>query len=101
MTREQYNEFLYIRHDVNEVAKANSTDAEFYISTSYCTELKQKATDLLTAIGYYPCRIGHPWWDTHKTMDEKIIFIHFESEEAWHECTLQHEREAFCKAINA
>ena len=101
MTREEYNEYLFIRHNVREVARKNSETADFYISMNYSAELKQKATDLLTAIGYYPCRIGHPWWDTHKTTDEKIIFIYYGTPEAWHEVTLQSEREAFCNAINA
>ena len=101
MTREQYNEFLSIRHDVNYIAKKNARDAEFYISTSHCPELKQKAADLLNAIGYYPCRIGSPWWDRNRTEGEKIIFIYFGTPEAWHERTFQDEREAFCNAINA
>ena len=100
MTREQRNEFNYYRKLVRELEKDHSTTAMINIPVSHCAELKQQVTDMLTAIGYWPCKVGIP---SIAAMDSepRIIFIWYGSEEAWQYATFQSERETICKAINA
>lgn len=100
MTRDQRNEFNYYRRLVRELEKDHSQTAMINIPVSHCAELKQKVTDMLTAIGYWPCKVGIP---SIAAMDSepRIIFIWYGSEEAWQYATFQSERETICKAINA
>lgn len=98
MTRAQYNDYLYLKSSIRKYKP--SRYAEFYINTEYSAEYKQKATDLLTAIGFYPCRIGYPFWDRAREEGRKIIFIYYGSDEEWQYATFQEEREAFCREIN-
>ncbi len=100
MTREQRNEFNYYRRLVRELEKDHSQTAMINIPVSHCAELKQQVTDMLTAIGYWPCRVSIP---SIAAMDSepRIIFIWYGSEETWQYATFQSERETICNAINA
>ena len=99
MKRDQRNEFNYYRKLVRELEKDRSQTAMINIPVSYCAELKQKVTDMLTAIGYWPCKVGIP---SIAAMDSepRIIFIWYGSEEDWQYATFQGERENICAAIN-
>ena len=100
MTREQRNEFNYYRKLVRELAKDGSETAMISIPVSHCHELKQQVTDMLTAIGYWPCKVGIPSIAPMDT-EPRIVFIWYGSEKAWQEATFQWERETICNAINA
>ena len=99
MTHDQRNEFNYYRKLVRNLEKDHSQTAMINIPVSYCAELKQKVTDMLTAIGYWPCKVGIP---SIAAMDSKprIIFIWYGSEKDWQYATFQAEREIICAAIN-
>ena len=99
MKRDQRNEFNYYRKLVRELEKDRSQTAMINIPVSYCAELKQKVTDMLTAIGYWPCKVGIP---SIAAMDSepRIIFIWYGSAEDWQYATFQSERENICAAIN-
>lgn len=100
MTRNQRNEFNYYRKMVRELEKAHSQTAMVSIPVSYCAELKQKVTDMLTAIGYWPCKVGIPSI-APVDCEPRIVFIWYGSEKDWQYATFQREREAICEAINA
>ena len=99
MKRDQRNEYNYYRKLVRELEKDRSQTAMINIPVSYCAELKQKVTDMLTAIGYWPCKVGIP---SIAAMDSepRIIFIWYGNEEDWQYATFQSERENICAAIN-
>ena len=99
MTRYYRNEFNYYSKLVRNLEKEHSQTAMISIPVSYCAELKQKVTDMLTAIGYWPCKVGIP---SIAAMDSetRIVFIWYGSEENWQYATFQSEREIICNAIN-
>ncbi len=99
MTREQRNEFNFYRRTVRDLAKDGSTTALISIPVSHCRELKQQVNDMLTAIGYWPCKVGIPSIAAMDT-EPRIVYIWYGSEEAWQYATFQREREAICEALN-
>ena len=99
MTRDQRNEFNYYRRLVRELEKDRSQTAMINIPVSYCAELKQKVTDMLTSIGYWPCKVGIPSIAAMDS-DPRIVFIWYGSEKDWQYATFQIEREIICAAIN-
>lgn len=100
MTRNQWYEFNYYKKIVRDLKKDRSTTALVSVPVSHCAELKQKVTDMLTAIGYWPCKVGIPSIAPMDT-EPRIVYIWYGSEEAWQYATFQWEREEICKAINA
>lgn len=100
MTRNQWYEFNYYKKIVRDLKKDRSTTALISVPVSYCAELKQKVTDMLTAIGYWPCKVGIPSIAPMDT-EPRIVYIWYGTEEAWQYATFQWEREEICKAINA
>ena len=103
MTREEYNEFRYIRKSLKGMEL--TTGCQLTIRTNAGAEYKKALNDLYTSLDFHPASVRV---DTHYFDDkERIIYIKGRTwtdsngnERSWTELYSNEERERFAAALN-